>query len=303
MQSGIETLPHSIVVSLLGVAFSMGCGMGANSLSELATAGLLHDVGELYINPEYLKPGRKLLPDEWKHIAVHPHIGQMVIGDIAEWPQAIAVAIGEHHERANGFGYPRKLPGDNISAIGKVLLTSEALCGLLTKEKHPVQRASLGAKLIPGEYPFELVSMIACIESDGCICEQGAGSPPELAELFERSRRVAEAIDTALGHLNHARLTLNCTPSSLSFLDYIQKYLLMLRGTMYQTGLSPFYNLNELKDQDSEPWIRREIEVVIYEIEWRLDEILRQIALVDCDLGEDLKIYLNDNVAPCITLI
>ncbi len=303
MQSGIDTLPHSALVSLLGVGLSMACSQGTDMLVELAMAGLLHDVGELYINPVYLKPDRKLLPDEWKHIAVHPHIGQMVIGEIAEWHQAIAVAIGEHHERVNGFGYPRKLPGENISELGKVLLTSEALSGMLTKDKHPVKRAFLGAKLIPGEYPFELVSLIACIASDGCMCEQEPCTIPKMAELFETSTALAQAIDTALENLNQARLTIKCRSSSLSFLDYIDKYLQTLRATMDQTGLSPYYHINELKDQDSEPDICREIEVMIFEIEWRLDEILRQIALHNCDLEEDLTNYLNDNVAPTLTLI
>ncbi len=303
MQSGIETLPHSVLVSLLGVGLSMACNQGTGMLAELAMAGLLHDVGELYINPEYLKPHRKLFPDEWKHIAVHPRIGQMVIGEIAEWHQAIAVAIGEHHERANGFGYPRKLLGKQISELGKVLLTSEALSGMLTKDKHPVKRAFLGAKLIPGEYPFELVSMIACIASDGCGCEQGPCTVPRLAELFEISAGIAEAIDTALENLDHARQTIRCGSSSLSFLGYIDKYLLTLRATMDQTGLSPNYHVDELKDQDSEQDICREMEVMIFEIKWRLDEILRQIALQESELEEGLKSYLNDNVAPSLTLI
>ncbi|MFZ2445214.1 MAG: HD domain-containing phosphohydrolase [Syntrophobacteraceae bacterium] len=301
MQNGIGTLQHSVLVSLLGLAFCIGLDKGYSALGDVALAGLLHDVGELYINPEYLKSGRKLLPEEWKHIAVHPHIGQLVIGEVAGWPQSIAVSIGEHHERVNGFGYPRHLAGDAISPLGKVLLTCEALCGLLVKEKHPVERACLAAKLIPGEYPFEMVSLIADLPSGADLSNQDSAQAPTAVELITRIERVAATIETAITRIEDLRRMEWITPC-IAFLDHTHKYLLMLRGALYHTGLSPCYQVETLKGQDGAPGIALELEVVISEIEWRLCELTRQITLIKPSLEEDLQTRLDGDVIPCLVL-
>ncbi len=38
-----------------------------------------------------------------------------------EFPLAITLGVLEHHEKENGLGYPRKLPGDKISMYAKII--------------------------------------------------------------------------------------------------------------------------------------------------------------------------------------
>ncbi len=71
---------------------------------------------------------------------------------------------------------------------------------------------------------------------------------------------------------------------------------------MYHSGLSPYYPLETLKGADTAAGVGQEMEVVIFEIEWRLNEVLRQIVLMKGDLEEELRKYLSENVTPHLTL-
>lgn len=149
------------VVTSLGIGARLG--IDTAQLQNIAIASLLHDVGELYINPEYRQRGRSLTPDEWKHIAAHPRIGQLVIEGTMSLPKSISTAIAEHHERPNGFGYPRLIGAKDISPLGNILLVTEVLCGVFSKDSNVREHACLAVKVIPGEYPKEIVSLFSTI--------------------------------------------------------------------------------------------------------------------------------------------
>lgn len=52
------TYKHSLNVAILSALIGIGMGMRQSALKELATAGLLHDIGKVQVPPEILeKPG------------------------------------------------------------------------------------------------------------------------------------------------------------------------------------------------------------------------------------------------------
>ncbi len=56
---------------------------------------------------------------------VHPHIGQLLLTQLTDYPKDIARAVAEHHERLDGSGYPHRLTGDKMSTLGKLLAATE----------------------------------------------------------------------------------------------------------------------------------------------------------------------------------
>lgn len=70
-------------------------------------AGYLHDVGKSALPREVLdKPGA-LSAEEWRLIQTHPSIGEDLVK--RHWPDApvaVVEAVGQHHERLDGRGYP-----------------------------------------------------------------------------------------------------------------------------------------------------------------------------------------------------
>jgi putative nucleotidyltransferase with HDIG domain len=100
------TIGHSVRVSTLALTVGREMGWPEHLLPELATAGLLHDVGKAKVPDEILyKPG-KLDPDERKIAESHAAIGAQLLlakGDAS--PLVIAGAWG-HHIRHDAGGYP-----------------------------------------------------------------------------------------------------------------------------------------------------------------------------------------------------
>ena len=51
----------------------------------------------------------------------HCKIGEMLIMQCTNYEPAVARAIAEHNERADGTGYPMKLHANQISQLGNIL--------------------------------------------------------------------------------------------------------------------------------------------------------------------------------------
>ena len=83
-------------------------------------AGLLHDLGKIFIPIEILtKPGQ-LTQDEFATIKNHPKAGYEVLKNI-EFPWPIADVVFQHHERVNGSGYPSGLKGTDIRIEARII--------------------------------------------------------------------------------------------------------------------------------------------------------------------------------------
>ncbi|MEN8006229.1 MAG: HD domain-containing phosphohydrolase [Candidatus Krumholzibacteriota bacterium] len=101
------TIGHSVRVSTLALTVGREMGWPEHLLSELATAGLLHDIGKAKVPDEILyKPG-KLNPEERKIAESHAAIGAKILlakGDAS--PLMIAGAWGHHIRHDGNGGYP-----------------------------------------------------------------------------------------------------------------------------------------------------------------------------------------------------
>ena len=84
--------------------------------------GLLHDLGEMYIDPRYgeADADRALDFQSYQHLVVHPHVGHLLITQLTNYPATVARAIAEHHERMDGSGYPHGLKHDEMSPLGRL---------------------------------------------------------------------------------------------------------------------------------------------------------------------------------------
>ena len=266
---------HSILAVVTSLGIGVRLGIDSSLLPNLAIASLLHDVGELYINPEYRTPGHILTPTEWKHIAAHPRIGQLVIQETTSLPQSVATAIAEHHERPNGFGYPGRLDSKELSPLGQILLVSEVLCGILSKTDNALERACLAVKVIPGEYPKDIVSLVATIRQKE---DSPASAPPgeeRTEQIIARAKRINQIIDTT--HLTLDKMG-NPASAAAKLHDRIRERIVMLQRAVHATGLSECIGIGSLSSGDMAS-LALEIETVFYEIEWRLRELARQVSL------------------------
>ncbi|RZI93976.1 MAG: HD domain-containing protein, partial [Rubrivivax sp.] len=146
-----DRLRHTAGVAMLALALARRMMPGETEQHRmLALAGLLHDVGELYIEPAYLRPGQPLGPAEWRHVASHPLVAERVLRNMPGAGKEVANAVLHHHERLDGFGYPGGVQGKALGMTGQILAAAEWLMALIETGLTPMTRASVATKLIPG---------------------------------------------------------------------------------------------------------------------------------------------------------
>ena len=101
-------------------------GLTAEERNKLAWAAMLHDIGKLRVPTEIINKPGKLDDSEWKVIQRHPEWGMELAAPLAEWLGEFMGAIGQHHERFDGTGYPNGLAGEEISLAARITSVADS---------------------------------------------------------------------------------------------------------------------------------------------------------------------------------
>lgn len=111
---------HSLKTTVLSIVIGLQLKFPSHKLIELGVAALLHEIGMLKLPPQVYMSNRSLTPQEKNAIFAHPVLTYKILRDFS-FPLNICLAGLEHHERMNGTGYPRKVPGDKISIYARII--------------------------------------------------------------------------------------------------------------------------------------------------------------------------------------
>jgi len=114
------TFSHSVNTCVLSLMVAEQCGLPDN-LEDIGLGALVHDVGKLKVPPEVLNKPGPLTEEEWQLIRRHPLAGLEIVQRSGELRAAIAEAITQHHERADGSGYPHGLRGEAIGMAARLV--------------------------------------------------------------------------------------------------------------------------------------------------------------------------------------
>ena len=136
------TAGHQRRVSELAVRMAERLGMSGHEVDDIRVAGLLHDMGKAGIPSEILSKPGALSPIELTLVKGHAEAGYRLAVS-ANMAEPIAEMIYEHHERADGSGYPRGLTGDQTLLGAKVLAVADVVEAMMS---HRPYRPTLGIK-------------------------------------------------------------------------------------------------------------------------------------------------------------
>lgn len=134
------TSGHQQRVAGLAAAIAAENGLPEEETEGIRLAGVVHDIGKIYVPAEILsKPGR-LSEIEFRMIKTHPQAGHDILKTI-EFPWPIAQMVLQHHERMDGSGYPAGLSGKDILPGARTLAVADVVEAMAS---HRPYRASLG---------------------------------------------------------------------------------------------------------------------------------------------------------------
>lgn len=110
-----STSLHLTNCMVFAIGYGQVCGMTTNRMKRIGLMALLHDIGKVEIPDYLLQASRRLTPDEFEIIKIHPAAGKkMLIED--KFDNDIIIPTFEHHERLNRTGYPNKIKVINESS-------------------------------------------------------------------------------------------------------------------------------------------------------------------------------------------
>ncbi len=113
-------LEHSINVGILMGVFARYLGYEGDTLHQLVTGALLHDIGKIRVPDHILNKQGKLTESEWNEMQNHVVYGEKVLRSSKGMTNTAIAICAQHHEKISGGGYPRGLKGDKISTVGKI---------------------------------------------------------------------------------------------------------------------------------------------------------------------------------------
>ena len=120
------TSGHQERVAAIATAIAIRLCYDAEFCEGIRVAGLVHDVGKIYVPAEILTKPRHLTDPEFAIIREHPRVGYAILKDV-KFPWPIAEYVVHHHERLDGSGYPDGLAGDDISVGARILAVADVV--------------------------------------------------------------------------------------------------------------------------------------------------------------------------------
>lgn len=120
------TAGHQRRVTRLAAAIAREMQFPQERINAIITAGLLHDVGKIYVPAEFLSKPGKISELERSVLKQHAAAGYEILKDI-EYQYPIAEITRQHHERMDGSGYPLGLSGKQILLEAKIISVADVV--------------------------------------------------------------------------------------------------------------------------------------------------------------------------------
>jgi putative two-component system response regulator len=135
----IITYEHCRRVALYVNRLARAMGWSRRAARDLALAGLVHDLGKIWMQNTVLHKSSALSGDERAEMERHPVIAANILSAYGA-PLQLVEVVKHHHEAYDGRGYPDHLAGNAIP-LGARLLTVADVFDVLTSDR-PYKAAS-----------------------------------------------------------------------------------------------------------------------------------------------------------------
>jgi putative nucleotidyltransferase with HDIG domain len=132
---GLFIRGHSERVADLSSSFANKLSLPQKTAEKIHLAGMLRDIGMVYIPYELINKPGKLNENEFTLVKQHPLIAEQLLSRISKFRDIIPI-IRHHHEHINGTGYPDGLKGADIPLEAKILCLVDTYDAMLAPRPY-----------------------------------------------------------------------------------------------------------------------------------------------------------------------
>lgn len=115
------------IADSLGAAFNLA----SRDRFFLQQAALIHDIGEMAMNREYIRGTLGLTANERIDLQRHPVIGEQEAAKLG-LPRGVQLIVRWHHEWWNGSGYPDAIESEQIPVAARILRVADTFSSLIS---------------------------------------------------------------------------------------------------------------------------------------------------------------------------
>lgn len=112
---------HAMSVCTLSISFGRYLGLDKATLVELGMGALVHDIGETKLPDKLLGDSKDLSEEDRTLLQSHTRIGMMIMKKLEGVSETVIAIARDHHERADGSGYPRQLVNSQVDICTRIV--------------------------------------------------------------------------------------------------------------------------------------------------------------------------------------
>ncbi|NUU63123.1 HD-GYP domain-containing protein [Paenibacillus agri] len=117
---------HNAVLSALtSYKIAQWCGYPQKDWLQAAFAGLLHDIGNVKVDPSLLLKPESLTNEEKEEVRRHTTYGYQLLRNVTAINEGVRLAALQHHEKVDGSGYPLRMEGSQIHVYAKIVAVAD----------------------------------------------------------------------------------------------------------------------------------------------------------------------------------
>lgn len=127
---------HAINCSALAASFGRHLGLPTDMLIDLASGGLLLDVGKARLPEELLTHPGPLDPQQMAQVRTHLDLSLGILAESGIRSPLVQDMIGSHHERHDGSGYPHALTHTDIPLFARMAAIIDSFDAMTSERPH-----------------------------------------------------------------------------------------------------------------------------------------------------------------------
>jgi HD-GYP domain-containing protein (c-di-GMP phosphodiesterase class II) len=237
-------------------------------------AGMLHDLGMLFIDPVVLDPRTKIDESVRHRLYLHPLIAKAMLEPHFQYSTEVISGVVEHHERLDGSGYPRGLSGKTISPWGRLMGVAQITTAMFGSGRlDPETRLSMLLRLNRHRYDARLVGEIERLLKPGS--NDGATKAAEaLPDPVARLRELGEQVAAWPAVAQKAVLARQVPAEQVPNLAALTHQVASIARMMAETGVA--VGQLEWLDAGDEAALA-ELSLLAREMSWQLDLAANQL--------------------------
>lgn len=191
--AGDRAAAHSLNVSVIALLMGKLFGLSEVDMHDLGMGALLHDIGKVELPSRVRYLEEHFTTAETQVYREHVSHGVTIGRKMGLTPGAL-LAIAQHHEQADGSGFPQRLNMDRMTTAARIVALVnryDNLCNPVSPAKALTPHEALSLMFAQGKHKFDATMLNAFIRM------MGVYPPGSVVQLTDERYAIVVAVNSA----------------------------------------------------------------------------------------------------------